>query len=164
MSVSMTAPKLDDVDRRILDVLWRHGRATNKDIAATVGIPASTCLMRVRRLVEQKVIRGFHADIDAAMLGRPLQAMLSVQLKAHSRVENDRFLQKVVSLPGVISVSLMAGDDDYLVHVAASTPEALSNFVLDQITSDPAVGGTHTRLVFRHVSASGAWHAEDETS
>lgn len=149
--------KIDDIDRRILNALWRNGRATNKDIAAEVGIPPSTCLLRVRRLADQRVIRGFHAEIDSGLLGRPLQAMLSVQLKVHTREENDRFLRKMVGLPGVISVSLMAGEDDYLVHLAASTPEALSNFVLDSITSDPAVANTHTRLVFRHVAAGGAW-------
>lgn len=149
--------RIDEIDRRILGVLWRNGRATNKDIAAEVGIPASTCLMRVRRLVEQRIIRGFHADIDGALLGRPLQAMISVQLKVHTREENDRFLRKMVGLPGVVSVSLMAGNDDYLVHIASASPEALSNFVLNSITSDPAVAGTHTSLVFRHVVAGGAW-------
>jgi DNA-binding Lrp family transcriptional regulator len=148
---------VDDVDRRILRALWQNGRATNKDVAAAVGIPPSTCLLRIRRLVDNHVIKGFHADIDAAMLGRPLQAMVSVQMKVHTREENNRMLTKLVSLPGVISVSLMAGDDDYLVHVAAVSPEGLSNFVLDKITSDPAVAGTHTRLVFRHVQVGAAW-------
>jgi DNA-binding Lrp family transcriptional regulator len=149
--------KIDDIDRRILSVLWRSGRASNKDLAEEVGIPASTCLMRVRRLVEQRVIRGFHADINASLLGRPLQAMISVQLKVHTREENNRFLQKMVRMPGVISVSLMSGTEDYLLHVAASSPEALSDFVLDAVTSDPAVAGTQTSLVFRYVAAGGAW-------
>ncbi|MFT4212865.1 MAG: Lrp/AsnC family transcriptional regulator [Microbacterium sp.] len=149
--------RIDDIDRKILAILRRNGRATNKDIAAEVGIPASTCLLRVRRLVETRIVRGFHADIDSGMLGRPMQAMLSVQLKVHTRAENDRFLKKMLGLPGVISVALMAGDDDYLVHIAAASPAALSDFVLDCVTSDPAVAGTHTRLVFKHVPAAGDW-------
>lgn len=157
MTIQNSEVVIDDVDRRILSVLWRSGRTSNKDLAEEVGIPASTCLMRVRRLVEQRVIRGFHADIDSSLLGRPLQAMISVQLKVHTREDNDRFLQKMVELPGVISVSLMAGNDDYLLHVVAATPESLSNFVLDSITSDPVVAGTRTSLIFRHVSAGGAW-------
>lgn len=159
MSNNVPQIELDDIDRKLLRLLWQDGRASNKDLATAVGIPPSTCLLRVRRLVQNKVIRGFHADLDTALLGRPLQAMLAVQLQVHTRAENDRILNKLVGLPGVISVSLMAGDDDYLVHVAAPSPEELSNFVLDRITSDPAVAATHTRLVFRHVAAGGAWRS-----
>lgn len=157
MRNGVTETRIDDVDRRILSVLWRQGRATNKDIAAQVGIPASTCLLRVRRLIETGVVRGFHADIDSGLLGRPLQAMVSVKLAVHTREENDRFFKRMVKTPGVISVSLIAGDQDYLLHVAAASPQALSDFVLDSITSDPAVADTHTRLVFRHLPGDGAW-------
>ncbi|MBF6394161.1 winged helix-turn-helix transcriptional regulator, partial [Nocardia farcinica] len=69
---------LDDVDRILLDELARDGRMTNNALAAAAGIAPSTCLGRVRSLVERGVIRGFHADIDPAALGRSLQAMISV--------------------------------------------------------------------------------------
>ncbi len=57
-------PALDDVDRRILDVLATDARATNAAVAARVGIAASTCHARVRALVDRGVIRGFRADVD----------------------------------------------------------------------------------------------------
>lgn len=157
MPNNIPEPRLDETDLHILQILRRDGRATNKDIAAAVGIPQSTCLLRIKRLVDSRIIRGFHADIDTAKLGLPLQAMVSVQLKTHTREENDRFLRKATRLPGVLSTSLMAGDDDYLLHVAAPDPEALSNFVLDSVTSDAGVAGSHTRLVFKHVRGVGDW-------
>ncbi|MDR1634932.1 MAG: Lrp/AsnC family transcriptional regulator [Bifidobacteriaceae bacterium] len=157
MSNNLPTPPLDQIDRQILNVLRRNGRATNKDVAAEVGIAQSTCLLRIRRLIDTKVIRGFHADVDTGKLGLPLQAMVSVQLRNHSRTENDRFLRKAVQLPGVLSVSLMAGDDDYVLHVVARDAESLSNFVLDALTSDPGIAGSHTKLVFRHLQGAGDW-------
>lgn len=144
-------PKLDDLDLRILRALQANGRATNKAIADAIGIPVSTCLLRTRRLIELRVITEFYAEINLALVGFPLQAIVFVRLATHTRADNDRIMRKLLSLPGVLTVSLMSGDDDYLVRVVAASPEELSSLVLDNITSDPAVAGSHTRLVFKHM-------------
>lgn len=157
MSHEVPDTAVDETDRHILQQLWQNGRMSNKDLASAVGIPPSTCLLRVRRLVSRNIIRGFHADINPDLLGRPLQAMVSVQLKVHTKEVNDRFMSKLVQLPGVLSVALMAGKDDYLVHVASATPSTIKEFVLNSITSDPAVAKSYTRLIFQHVTVGGAW-------
>src|ERR1700742_3362620 len=77
--------ELDDIDRRILQVLAADARIPNNSLAERVGIAASTCLGRVRALRERGAIRGYHADVDPAALGRPLQAMIAVRLQAHAR-------------------------------------------------------------------------------
>lgn len=76
---------LDDVDRRILALLNADARMPNSALAEAVGIAPSTCHGRVRRLQDIGVIRGFHADIDPAAIGLPLQAMISVSLQAGAR-------------------------------------------------------------------------------
>src|SRR5690349_10368471 len=55
---------LDDVDRALLRALAADARTPNNALAAAVGIAPSTCLARVRRLVADGVIRGFHADLS----------------------------------------------------------------------------------------------------
>ena len=66
---------LDDVDRDILGALAEDGRIPNNALAERVGVAPSTCLSRMRALRSSGVIRGIHADIDPAAVGRPLQAM-----------------------------------------------------------------------------------------
>src|SRR5690348_8601561 len=78
-------PFLDDVDRRIVRALADDARIPNNALAAVVGIAPSTCLGRVRALRERGAIRGYHADVDPAVLGRPLQAMIAVRLQSHAR-------------------------------------------------------------------------------
>jgi DNA-binding Lrp family transcriptional regulator len=99
------------------------------------------------------VIRGFHADVDLAALGRPLQAMVAIRIGAHSRDEIDRFRAMVPRLPGVLSLFHVSGANDYLLHVAAESPDALRDFVLDHLTADPAVVHAETSLIFEHVRA-----------
>ncbi|HET6985571.1 MAG TPA: Lrp/AsnC family transcriptional regulator, partial [Kribbella sp.] len=94
---------LDDVDRELVRLLTVDGRMANNALAEAAGIAPSTCLTRVRSLRERGVIRGFHAEVDLAALGQPLQALVAIRIGAHSRDEIDRFRKKVPGLPGVLS-------------------------------------------------------------
>ncbi len=63
-------PTVDAVDRAILELLAKDARITNQRLAERVGVAPSTALARLRSLRERGVIRGFHAEIDLAALGR----------------------------------------------------------------------------------------------
>ena len=143
--------EVDDVDRAILRVLARDARTPNNAVAEIVGIAPSTCHGRIRALRERGVVRGFHADIDPAALGLGLQAMIAVQLNVHSRAQITTFVRDVPRLPGVVSVFHVAGSDDYLLHIAVRDSDALRDFVLDHLTSHPAVRHTETSLIFAHL-------------
>ncbi|MDX2969868.1 Lrp/AsnC family transcriptional regulator [Kribbella solani] len=145
---------LDEVDRQLVALLSADGRMPNNALAEATGIAPSTCLTRVRSLRERGVIRGFHAEVDLAALGRPLQALIAIRIGAHSRDEIDRFRAKVPRLPGVLSLFHVSGANDYLLHVSAATPDALREFVLDHLTADPAVSHAETSLIFEHVRAT----------
>ena len=89
--------------------------------------------------------------IDPAALGLGLQAMIAVQLNVHSRGQITTFVRDVPRLPGVVSVFHVAGSDDYLLHIAVRDSDALRDFVLDHLTSHPAVRHTETSLIFAHL-------------
>src|SRR4051794_40375550 len=76
---------LDDTDRLILRLLQDDAPLPNNAIAAAAGIAASTCHARIRSLQERGIIRGYHADVDPAAVGRGLQALISIRLQAHAR-------------------------------------------------------------------------------
>ena len=143
---------LDDVDRRIVAELARDARIANNALAERVGIAPSTCLGRVRTLRDRRVIRGYHADIDPAALGRPLQAMVAVRLQSHARSRIRAFVADVAGLPEVLNVYFLAGKDDFLLHVAAASAAALRNFV-ETLSSNSDVSYTETSLIFEHIRA-----------
>jgi DNA-binding Lrp family transcriptional regulator len=144
---------LDPIDQRLVAELAADARIPNNALAERVGIAASTCLGRVRSLRERGVIRGYHADVDPAALGRPLQAMIAVRLQAHARGHMREFVAKVAELPEVLNVFFLGGADDFLVHIAATGTESLRDFVVVNLSSDPDVALTETNLIFEHVRA-----------
>jgi DNA-binding Lrp family transcriptional regulator len=143
---------LDGTDRRIVLELARDARIPNNTLAQRAGIAPSTCLGRVRALRERGVIRGYHADVDPAALGRPLQAMIAVRLQSNARGHIRTFVRGVARLPEVLNVFFLAGKDDFLLHVAAASTEDLRDFVED-LSSNADVAYTETSLIFEHVRA-----------
>ncbi len=146
---------IDDIDRRILALLAADARMPNNALAAEIGVAPSTCLGRVRALRAGGAIRGFHADIDPAALGRPLQAMIAVRLQAGARSRMVAFTQRIRRLPEVQDVYFLAGADDFLLHVAAADAGGLRDFVVDQLSAHPEVALTETNLIFEHLRGAG---------
>jgi DNA-binding Lrp family transcriptional regulator len=156
MCLMSTQAAVDRIDRAILTLLAKNARITNKELAAAVGLSQSACLERVRRLNELDVIRGTHADVDPGAFGIGLQAMVSVQLKQHTRSAVARFEQSAIGLPQVVALYHLTGRMDYLVHVVAQDMEHLRDFTLDAITSLPEVSRVETSLLFR-AAAKRVW-------
>jgi DNA-binding Lrp family transcriptional regulator len=143
--------RLDAVDREILRILAADARTPNNVLAAQAGVAPSTCLMRVRRLRDAGVIRGFHAELAPEALGRPLQAIVSVRLQAHARARIGSFAQRFAALPGVLNVFFLAGVNDFQIHLAARSPDDLRDFVVKNLSASHDVATTETNLIFEHV-------------
>src|SRR3954466_2323582 len=152
---------LDAVDRAILVALSENARMPNSRLAERVGVAPSTCLARVNALRENGVLLGFHAEIDLAALGRPLQAMIAIRLAVHAREQIDTFTSAVRALPGVLMVFHLTGVTDYLVWVAASDAQDLREFVVDHLATHPSVAHAETSLIYEHQRGPGIWGSAD---
>lgn len=152
---SRSGADLDDLDRALLSALVADGRMTNAALAARVGIAESTCLARVRALRDAGVITGIHAHVDPAAVGYPIEAMIRVRLSSHIPDQVNRFHTALRSIPGLIRAFHTAGADDYLLHVAVSSPAALRRLILEHVTVQPGVSHTETQLLFEQFSGPG---------
>jgi DNA-binding Lrp family transcriptional regulator len=147
-----TAVVLDDTDRAIIRDLVADARISNKMLAARLGIAPSTCLLRTRRLVDSGVIEGFHACVAPEAVGRALQALVLVRLRAQARLQIRAFGTRCAALPGVLNVFFLAGATDFQLHVAAESPDALRDFVVQHLSASQDVASTETNLIFEHLS------------
>lgn len=145
---------LDAVDLVLLAELESNARLTNAALAARAGIAESTCTQRLRALRAGGAIRRFRADVDPAALGLTMQAVIKVRLASHSRDQVHAFRELLPSIPNVLTIFHLAGADDYLLHVALEDSDALRDFVVNHLTTHPAVGHTETSLIFGHLRGS----------
>jgi DNA-binding Lrp family transcriptional regulator len=158
---NLPQPSVDAVDRAILELLAQDARITNQRLAEGAGIAPSTALTRLRGLRRRGVIRGFHAEVDLAALGRPLQALIAVRLTVHAREQIEAFTEAVRQVPGVLMVFHLTGVTDYLVWVAAADAQDLREFVVDHLATHPAVSHAETSLIYEHHRGPGIWGSAD---
>lgn len=143
-------PPLDDIDLKLVAMLRDNARESNARLAAEVGIAPSTCLTRVRALVDRGVIRGFHADVDPRALGLGLEALISVNIRVGARQGIAAFSQEMRDLPEVLQVYFLGGSEDYIIHVATRDTDHVRQFVVNNLSAHPSVASTRTSLVFEH--------------
>jgi DNA-binding Lrp family transcriptional regulator len=141
---------LDRIDFGILRALQKNARLSNKELAARVSLAPSSCLLRVRRLEQEGVLRGFRADVAPAALGIGLQALVFVRLRQHSRRTVRSFRGHALRLPEAVTVYHVAGQYDFLVHVAVRDADHLRDLALDAFTTRPEVVSIETHLIFEH--------------
>ena len=145
---------LDRIDYEILGLLRNNARIPNKEIAAKVGLAASTCLVRVRILQSSGVISGFHAEINPSSLGVALQAMIAVRLRRHFKPDVDAFRRHALSLPEVVQLYHVAGPIDFLIHVWTRDSDHLRDLAMTAFTSREEVAHIETELIFEHVRSA----------
>jgi DNA-binding Lrp family transcriptional regulator len=141
---------VDELDSAIVEHLQADARQTNRELARAVGIAPSTCLERVRALRDRGVITGYHAEISLAALNRGVQALLHVQVRPLNRTVIEGFKAYAMGLPEVLSVFVVAGGDDFLVHVAVPSVDGLHAFLMDKFSGRREIAGFRSSVIYQH--------------
>ncbi len=161
---------LDDTDRRIIRLLQANARATNRDIAADLGVAPSTSIERVRSLQARGVITGYRAEVDLAAIGRAAQALIAVRIRPPSRTNIEGFRLWVSQLPETVGVFITSGAQDFLIHIAVPDIDGLYAFVIDRLTAREEVADVTTSVVYDHLRTThvepplGQVHPRDTTA
>jgi DNA-binding Lrp family transcriptional regulator len=142
---------MDELDAEIIRLLQADARLSNRELARRLGIAASTCLERVRALTRTGVIRGYHAEIDLKALNRSVQALITVQVRPLRRSVIEAFKDFAGRLPEVMTVFVIAGGDDFLLHVAVPDLDRLHAFLLDRLSKRSEIAGFRTSVIFQSV-------------
>jgi DNA-binding Lrp family transcriptional regulator len=106
--------KLDRIDLRILSQLQRRGRITNLELAETVGLSPSPCLMRVKRLEKAGFIVGYGAQVQLEKLGEVQIVYTKITLADHGLKDFATFLSAVSRVDEIVECHLASGGCDYL--------------------------------------------------
>jgi DNA-binding Lrp family transcriptional regulator len=141
--------KLDKIDRRILADLQADGRMTNVELASRVGISAPPCLRRVRSLENAGFIRGYHADINAEVMGFGVTVFAHVRLASQAETDLRAFEALIEGWPRVRECHMLAGETDFLLKIVARDWDDYQRFLTTQLTSAPNVANVKTSLSIR---------------
>lgn len=137
-------PALDSTDLAIARALERDGRMSVLELSRKLGISRATVSERLTRLIEQGVIKGFHARLDYKRLGYPLIAFVGLQsVQGFNVVEVVSALKQIREVEEVHTVT---GRLDMLVKVRARNTEHLQYILTFKIQAIPGIGRGETML------------------
>lgn len=139
-----TAKPLDATDRKILSVLIENGRLSNAELADRVGLSASPCWQRVRRLEDEGFIRGYTAIVDRALMGLSETVIIEVMLNRHDDDVLERFGAAMAALPEVLEAYLTTGEYDYMIKVAVSGTDGCERFLRNKLYKIDGVRNTRS--------------------
>ena len=143
---------MDDIDRSILTTLEQHGRISNDELAARVGLSPSPCLRRVRRLEQTGVIRGYRALVDPAVIGRSLRVFAGDRLLRHARADVAAFERAVTQLPEVVHTHHVTGNYDYLLQIEVADLSAYEDFHANRMATLPGVAAVTSYVTMKTLS------------
>lgn len=142
--------EIDSKDIQILSLLLNNARLSNKEIAARVEIAQSSTHDRIKKLTQKGYIKGAHVQIDQKKLGLNIEVLLAIKLNKQHRSIIADFIEKASQLPGVLQVFHMAGNSDFILHLAVKNSDELRGFILDRLSTLDYIQSTETTMVLHH--------------
>jgi len=152
---------LDRIDFRILKELQSNGRISNVDLAKLVGLSATPCLERVRRLENDGFISGYSARLDAKKLSFSLLVFAEIRLMNTSPHMFTEFNDAVALIPEILECHLVSGDFDYLVKARVSDMQAYRKLLGETLLTLPGVMASRSYMVMEEVKETSSLPISD---
>jgi Lrp/AsnC family leucine-responsive transcriptional regulator len=118
---------VEDLDRRIVDLLRTDGRMSYTDLGKAMGLSTSAVHQRVRRLEERGVIKGYVAIVDHTALDVPLTAFISIT--PLDPAAPDDIPDRLRGVPELEACHSVAGEENYILKARVRTPGDLEDLL-----------------------------------
>ena len=146
--------ELDRIDRRILDILQRDGRISMTELAGEVGLSASPCTERVKRMERAGVISGYFARVNPEALGKSLLVFVEIKLSTKSGDVFDAVRKELLHMPEVMECHLVSGSFDYLVKFRLRGMKEYRHLLGDILKRLPVSAESHSYVVMEEIKDS----------
>jgi len=148
--------KLDRLDVKILQALQRDGRMTKLKLAESINLSPTPCWMRLNRLEEAGVIRGYSARLNVGKIARAISILVAISLTRHRLVDMQEFERAVQGIPEIVECYATGGGIDYLLRVVTRDIESYEGLIGRLLASEVRIERYFTYVVTRHVKDSGS--------
>jgi Lrp/AsnC family transcriptional regulator len=143
--------KIDRLDARILDLIQEDAGLSVAEVAERVGLSASPCWRRIRRMEETGLIQRRATILDRERLGLGFEVYCTVKLALPSKENLERFEAAIGPLPEVVQCATVTGSADYELRIVTRDMRAFDDFLREKLLSLGLVSNIESRIVIRSV-------------
>lgn len=145
MKNTETETEFDSIDLHILAILQDDCTLPLAKIGDKVGLSAPSVVERIKKLEENGVIKGYHAIVDARMLGKDVTAFIGVSVSHPQQIS--AFEDKVAQLNDVLECHHVTGQHTLLIKAKTEDTSSLEALI-SAIRSMEGAEKTETMVVF----------------
>ena len=139
----------DKLDMAILRVLLDDSRKTLQEIGTQVGLSASSCWTRIKKLESEGVIRRYTVDVDKAHLGYRDSVIVQLNLESHNDETLYEFGRVLATIPEVLEAYLVSGDYDYYIRIAVRDTRDYERLLREKLYKIPGIRHSKSHFVLR---------------
>ncbi|MBI2833458.1 MAG: Lrp/AsnC family transcriptional regulator [Acidobacteria bacterium] len=141
--------RMDDLDYKILRELQFDARISNVQLAEKVGLSATPCWNRLRRLEQEGIVEKYVTIFNQAALGMPDTVIIEARLTKHDDDILKTFEDTLAQLPEVVEAYLVTGEYDYYIKVAVAGTAGYEQFLREKLYKIPGIAHTQTSFTLR---------------
>ncbi len=143
--------QLDRIDIAILEALQRNGRATRRELSEEVGISATPCHDRIKRLEKDRFINRYAAKININRAVKVSFAYVTLTLERHRAADFDNFERAVRRYDEIIECHALGGGIDYLLKIVVTSIDEYQTFIEELLSREVGVSQYFTHFVTKPV-------------
>lgn len=136
--------KLDEINRKILEILQTNSSITNADLATKIGLAPASTLERVRKLENNGVIKGYVALVDSEKVGKGTTVFVIINMASHNSTSIKDFKKHISNLPEILECHRLAGDKDYILKIVIEDIKEYEKFSREKLALIPNIGKMNT--------------------
>lgn len=133
---------IDDLDRKILAILMRNAKKPYTDIAKQLFVSGGTIHVRMKKLEDAGVVKGYNLSVDHSKLGYDICAFLGIYLDKSSLY--DDAAERLKDIPEVVSLHYTTGLYNIFAKILCRDTNHLRDVLHDKIQKIPGIQRTET--------------------
>lgn len=143
--------QLDAIDLKLLDLIQTDARLSVAELAEQVGLSASPCWRRIKRMEEDGVILRQVTILDRERLGLGFEVYCTVKLSLATKDNLEAFERAINGWPEVTQCATVTGSADYELRIVTRDMRAFDDFLREKILSLGLVSNIESRIVITSV-------------
>ena len=139
--------KIDDIDKKILEILQSRAKITNARLSEEIGLSPAPTLERVKKLEQMGVITSYHAKLNIEKIGLGVTTFVLATLNGHNRTNIEGFIEEINKIPEVIECHHITGAGDFILKVIAKDIASYQKLMLEKVSDIKQVDNMQSMVV-----------------
>ena len=143
----MAYKKLEDTDKKILNILVDSSRLSLRQIAKKADVSVATVMNHINKMERENIIRKYTAKLDYEKIGYDIEVIIEIRISKGKLLEVEK---KIAVHPNVFAIYDVTGAFDAVILARFPTRRQMDNF-LKKIQTYEFVERTETKLILNTI-------------